>query len=195
MRGGKGIVHIDLAQRRQGARKAGVIRLLARMKAQILQQQDAAILQRVHRRLGLGADTVLGKGDRMTFQRLRQGRHDRLQGEFGLRRALGPAEMGQHDHPRMAVRKLQQGRRQPLQTGRVGDLAVLHRHIQIAPHQHGAMGHFDVVEGAEIGHRGVPYFRGQRRRQASIAPRSMQRRQAPVPITFLHCWAGLSRPG
>jgi hypothetical protein len=44
------------------------------------------------------------------------------------------------------------GRRNALDAREVGDLAGLHRHIEIDPQQHALALHVDVVEGLELFH-------------------------------------------
>ena len=50
--------------------------------------------------------------------------------------ALGPAEMRDDDDAGAALGQVLQARHQPLQPRRVGDLAVLDRHVEIGAHQH-----------------------------------------------------------
>ena len=50
------------------------------------------------------------------------------------------------------------GRREPLDPGRVGDRAVLDRHVQIGAQQHPFAAHIDVVEGAEFRHGATLQF-------------------------------------
>ena len=45
---------------------------------------------------------------------------------------------------------LADGRRDALDARRVGDLAVLHRHVEIDAHQHALALDVDVIEGAEV---------------------------------------------
>ena len=79
---------------------------------------------------------------------------DRLQREFGLGPALRPAEMREQDDLGALVGELQDGRRDALDAGRVGDLAVGDRHVEVDADQHAlALDVADVVERLESGHR------------------------------------------
>ena len=65
---------------------------------------------------------------------------------------FGAAEMRQQDHLAALVGDLGDGRRDSLDAGRVRDLAVLHRHVEIDAHQHALALEVGVIEGAEALH-------------------------------------------
>ena len=68
---------------------------------------------------------------------------------FGSR-PFGPAEMGEQDDPAALVRDLPDRRQHALDAGRVGDAAVLHRHVEVDPDQNPlALEAAGVVKGAE----------------------------------------------
>ena len=72
----------------------------------------------------------------------------------GVRAALRPAEMGEQDDLGALVGELEDGRRDALDAGRVGDLAVGDRHVEVDADQHAlALDVADVVERLESGHR------------------------------------------
>jgi hypothetical protein len=103
------------------------------MEAQIIQQQHLARLQRAHGVLCQRADAVLGEGDRLA-QRLGQRLDERLQRHFRHALAVGPAEVAEHDHLGALGGKLGERRRGALDAGRVGHLAILHRHVVVGTH-------------------------------------------------------------
>ena len=127
-----------------------IVLFLAGVEAGILQQQNVAGLQAADRRLCRLADAVLGEGD---------GPADRL-GDFVRQRrqrllriaALRPAEMRQQDDLAALVGDLGDGRRHALDARGVGDLAVLHRHVEIDAQQHALAGEVGVIERAERAH-------------------------------------------
>jgi hypothetical protein len=63
VRGGKGVVDVQIAVASQGAGELRIVGLFAGVKAQIFQQQYVAIAQPRHRRSGAFADTIVGEGD------------------------------------------------------------------------------------------------------------------------------------
>ena len=54
----------------------------------------------------------------------------------GIGPALGPAEMRDDDDAAPRCGQVLQPGNQPLQPRRVGDLAVLHRHVEVGAHEH-----------------------------------------------------------
>ena len=63
VRGGEGVVHVDVAEPRQRARERGIVRLLARVEAEVLQEEHAARRQRRGLALDGRADAVGGQRD------------------------------------------------------------------------------------------------------------------------------------
>ena len=99
---------------------------------------------------GLLADAVLGERDRPP-EHAGDRRGDGLE---RLRRVapLRPAEMRQQDDLAALVGDLADGRRHALDAGRVGDLAVLDRHVEVDAHEHRLPFDVGLVERAEGGH-------------------------------------------
>ncbi len=73
------IIDIDIAERRQLAGEVGVVLLLARVEAQILQQRDLAGPQRIDDPLGLGSDAIGREMHGATAGRARQRLDQRAQ--------------------------------------------------------------------------------------------------------------------
>ena len=67
--------------------------------------------------------------------------------------ALRPAEMREQDDLAALVGDLGDRRRRALDAGRVGDDAVLDRHVEIDAHQDAFALDVDVIEGAKVVHR------------------------------------------
>ena len=52
------------------------------------------------------------------------------------------------------------GRRESLNSGRIGDSAVLHRHVQIGTQQHSLAAYVDVVHSSKFGHGALTFASG-----------------------------------
>src|SRR6516164_8033013 len=59
------------------------------------------------------------------------------------------SEMGEQDHLAALVCNLADGRSRPLDAGRVRDLAVFDRHVEIDTHEYAFAPHVGLIEGAE----------------------------------------------
>src|SRR6516162_2428051 len=150
--------------------EGGIVALLARMKAGVLEAQDVARLHGVHRRRRTFADAIVRERDRP----LKHGRNRRRE---QLERLLwiGPfraPEMGEQNHLAALVGNLADGRGYALDAGRVGDLAVLNRHVEIDAHEHTLAPHIGLIEGAEH----VSSLRAR-----SCEPKSAQRKGRSLP--------------
>ena len=101
---------------------------------------------------GLGADAVLGEGDRPAEDRGDR-RHDLAAARISGRAVLRPAEMGEQDRLAALAGDLADGRRDGADARVVGDLAVGHRHVEVDADEDAlALEVAGVVEGAECGH-------------------------------------------
>src|SRR5262245_5836756 len=61
--------------------------------------------------------------------------------------------MREQDHLAALVGELGDGRRDALDTGRVGDLAVLNRHVEVDAQQHALVGDVGLIKCAKLRHR------------------------------------------
>ena len=153
MRRGEGVVDEDVAIFGELFGEGRIVLLLALVEARVFQKQDVAVGELGHGCRGERADAVGGEGDRPADD-LGDGIGDRRQREFGLRPTFGPAEMRKQDDFRFLAGKLQHGRRDALDTGRVGHLAVGDRHVEVDTDQHPfALDVADPIERLESGHR------------------------------------------
>ena len=150
VRGREGVVDPEVAELGEFGDERRVVLLLALVEAGVLQQQDVAGLHRRDRGLGLRADAVLGERDG-PLHGLRDGGGDRLQRLLRVR-SLRPAEVGEQDHLAALVGDLGDGRRDALDAGRVGDLAVLHRHVEVDAQQDALALHVGLIERAKRTH-------------------------------------------
>ena len=157
MRRREGVVDIGIAERRQRLRKTRIVGLLALVEAQIFEQRDLARLEGGDNPLRLGTDAVGRKLHRPAADRAAQRLDDRAQ---GLRR-VGPfraPEMRHDDHLGAFRDQRLDGRRKALDAGRIGDLAVLDRHVQIGADQHALPADIEIVDRAEPRHRLLPFL-------------------------------------
>ena len=130
----KGVVDPDVAERGKRGDEAGIVLLLAVVEAGVFETEDVAVLHRGDGGLGRRADAVVGKAD---ARRRLASEHSGDGLERILRVApLGAAEMREQDHLAALVGDFRDGRRHALDAGRVADLAVVHRHVEVDPQQH-----------------------------------------------------------
>ncbi len=151
MRGGEGVVDVEIAERGELAGEGGVVFLLGGVEAQILEQRDLARRQPGDDRLGRRAAAILGEGDRAA-DRGRERVPHHLQRHAGHDLAVGPAEMGQHHDLGALVEQLLQRRGAALDARRVAHLAVLDRDVEVRAHQDAPAGDIEIVEGTESRH-------------------------------------------
>ena len=98
MRGRKGIVDIDVAERGELFGEGRIVLLLAVVVTKVFQHGHLARLQRIDAALGLVADAVADEADLGALHQLGDLVGNRLQRGVGHRAGLGPAQMRQHDH-------------------------------------------------------------------------------------------------
>ena len=84
MRGAEGVVHVDVGERRERGGEVGIVLLLARVEAQVLEQQQLPGAELGDRGGGALADALLAEGDARAEQ-LGQARRERAQRESRAR--------------------------------------------------------------------------------------------------------------
>ena len=147
--GREGVVDIEIGKGGESVGEARVVRLLALVEAQVLQEDDVAGRERLHGGGGLGADAGGGETDRAAAKRPGERRPERCQRHGGDCFAPRPAEMGHGDDPRAPVRQLRQGRRHPVDAGGVAQRPLAHRHVEVDAHEDALAGDLDIVERPE----------------------------------------------
>jgi hypothetical protein len=111
---------------------------LARVEAQVLQQQHLSVLQGRGGRLSGLTDGVLGEDHRVA-EKVTEALGDRREGVLGVRRALGTAEVRAHDHPRAGVTQCDDGRQDRADPAVVADhglVVLVERDVQVGAQQH-----------------------------------------------------------
>ncbi len=141
----EGVVHVDVRQLAERGRELIVVLGLARLEADVLEQQHPARLQAIDGCVGARSDDVVGEVDVRTGQ-LGQTRRDRRQREGGVGRALGPSEVAREDHLRAAAAQVLDRRQRRADASVVGDRAVLDRDVEVDADEHAAPVDVDLVE-------------------------------------------------
>ena len=156
--GGGGVGAVHRAERvgnvhvRHGGKlfgKFGVVLLLARIKARVLQQQHLARPERGGLGLGVGADGILGKLDRFSEQ-LGKADGDAAERQVGLGVGVlfGLAEMGADDQRGAVVEQVLDRGQSGADALVVGDLVgrLVQRHVEVHAQQHFLAGKAHVAD-------------------------------------------------
>ena len=146
MAGAERVVHIAIRQRGQLLGEILDVLGLFLAEAGVLEQHHVAVLHRGDGGLRVLADNgiVIREHDRLA-QILAQARRHRREGELRLRAVLRLAEMAAQDDLAAVRDQLLDRRQRGHDALVVGDLAILHRNIEIAAHKHFLAGDLDVV--------------------------------------------------
>jgi len=134
MSGRERVVDIDVAKLGECADEIGIVLFFARVKARVLQQQHIAILQFGDGFFCHRPDAIGGERHRAA-EHDSHGQRDRLQRHRRHRLAARPVEMREQHHARAGIGKLLHRRGLAFDARRIGDLAVLHRNVEVQPHQ------------------------------------------------------------
>ena len=161
MRGAEGVVDVDVGERRELLREAGVVLLFLGMKPEILEEHDAIRACAVDRGRGRRPDRILREFDG-TAEQLRQPFRDRPQRKFRVRLPLRPAEMRTQNHRGAAIERVPDRGDRGSDTGVVRDRAVSDRHVEVDAHQHAPALEWNIGDAALRRHR--PFLIISRRR-------------------------------
>ena len=132
MRGPERIVDVDVGERGERFREAGVVLLLLRVEPQVLEQDDAAfagLRDRLRRRL---ADAVFRERDGPPEQ-LRQPRRHGTERILGIRLALRPPEVRREDDGRALLEGVLDRREGRADARVLSDPAVFDGYVEIDP--------------------------------------------------------------
>jgi hypothetical protein len=173
------IVDEDIAEARDLLGEIRVVGFLALVEARVLQKNDIAVFQLRDGIFRHIADAIFRERHGLA-EFFRQRRGDRFQRHLRHDLSLRAVEMRQHDHPRAFVGQFLDRRRLPLDARGIGDLAILHRHIEVRAHQHTFAFDVEVVERLEVRHIGRPLDVLTRRRGAAEVIRNSLTRHGRV---------------
>ena len=137
MDGAEGVGNVDVRHISQCLGESGVVLLLTRFKAQVLQQHDLTRLECSCLSGGIGADDVSGQGHVLT-QQFAQALCHGSQGQLFLPLALGLAHMGAGNDCRVLLQQVADGGQSlpnalVIQDGAV--IALGHGHVKVAAQQ------------------------------------------------------------
>jgi hypothetical protein len=150
VRGREGVIDVDVAESREARREVGVVLLLARMEARVLDKDHGVRRLRVDE----GAVGVLGEDDLAAKRFLQRRLHD-PQAHLRIGLALGSPEVCEQ-HRRAALRKDVRNRRHdPLDARGVRHAAPFNGDVHVHARQHPLAVQVHVVERLP-GHAGLP---------------------------------------
>ena len=152
MRRRERVVDEDVAERRELLRELLVVLFFAGMKARVFETENVAVLHRGNRGLRFRPDAIFGESHRTADDPRDLGNH-RPQRIFRIRPPFGrPKCDSRITLPPLPASSLMVGAIS-LDAGCVGDLAVLHRHVEVHAQQHALSFNVGVVEAAKSRHR------------------------------------------
>ena len=126
----KGVVDVEIAQRREAPREAGIVAFLFGVKAHVFEQQDLAVVQLRDGSLRDFTDAVAGERD-TGAEPLRERPRDRRERERRIRLSIGAPEMGENDRLRAALREPAQRRQRSVDACVIADLSVGKRYVEV----------------------------------------------------------------
>jgi hypothetical protein len=147
MRGGEGVVHVDVAQRRDPSRQRIVVLLLALVEAAVLQQRGAA---------GGDVDPIQPAAHQRNVLTEQLGQAPRHRGQRFLlvELALGRTPEMRHQHqPCIPGQRVLDAGQGGADARVVADDPVFERHVEILAHQHPLAGEIEVGH-LQDGHAG-----------------------------------------
>src|SRR4029453_8793719 len=133
MRRTERIIYVDIREAGEGRSKVGIVLLLFRMKAKILEEYDAVPRANglVYGRFRPLADAVLGKGHRPP-ENLRKPRGYRPKAELQCNGPLRPTEMaGEHKPRRTTIQRVLDCRNRGADACVVADASFLERDVEV----------------------------------------------------------------
>jgi hypothetical protein len=133
MRRTERIIYVDIREAGEGRGKVGLVLLLFRVKAKILEEYDAipGANGLVYGRFRPFTDAVLGKGHRPP-ENLRKPRGYRSKAELPCYGPLRPPEMaGEHSHRRTTIQRVLDRRNRGADASVVADASLLERDVEV----------------------------------------------------------------
>ncbi len=149
MRRRERVVDVNVAERGELRDELRIVVLLALVEAGILEAEDFALPHGGDGSLRSFADAVRCERHR-PVEHPGNGRDQRLQRLLRIKSFRTP-EMRQQDHLAALVGNFPDGRSRARDAGRIGDLAVLDRHIEVDADQHAFAPDIGLIERAKHG--------------------------------------------
>ena len=135
MRRAEGIVDVEIAALREFARECRIVRLFLGMKADVLEEHEAAVGDGVRCGDGRRAHAVVDERDRRA-EPFAEARRDGPQRILRIGFAVGPSQMRENDRLGAALAEPTQGLERGNDARFIADLAVLHRDVQVFAEQY-----------------------------------------------------------
>ena len=160
MRGGEGVINVEVAEPGHRVGQLGIVLLLAAVEAGILQHRDIARLEQRHHPLGRLALAIVDERH-VAAEHVAERMGDEREAHVRVPLAFRTAEMGEDQDDCPPVGELGDGRRRGAQAGIVGHPRAVHRHVQVLAHEHPLspdLAH--VVECLESSHIGLSILPG-----------------------------------
>src|SRR5262245_28646804 len=151
MRGRKGVIDIDVAERGKLFGEVWIVFLLAVVVTKIFEQSDLTRLERTDATPSLVADAIVDEGHLGAEHELRNLVSNRPQRGVGHRAGFGAPQMRQHNHLRASGQQLLDCRQDALDACRVADDPILYRHIEVDADKHALTLNVEPVDGANAG--------------------------------------------
>jgi hypothetical protein len=145
--GAERVVDVEIGQGRESPREFGVVLLLARFEADVLEEEDFTRFQRTRCRPRLRTGDILGL-DNVAPQNLSQMLSYRGETELGRGFAFRPAEVTDEDNRGTAREQVLDRRQRGADTGVVGDPSVLHRNVEVDADEDTLACHVGVADRA-----------------------------------------------
>ncbi len=146
MGGAERVVDVHVPECGELPRELGIVGLLARFEADVLEHADVTVTQRIDHALGAVADHVGGEAHIRPEQAAQSG-GDRSQPCAVVDPAPGAAEVSDHDHPGASSPECFDGWDRLADPAIVADLAIAHRHVEVLAQQDPLAVHIDVIDG------------------------------------------------
>ena len=144
------VVHINIAEPGERFRELWIVRFFPRLKTDILEERDVALLHVLNDFLGNGADCVVTKRDRMIDQCVQMIRH-RPERILLNRLSFRPPKVRQENGFRAVLAQIINRRQTLADAGVVCDVnmiaVLLDRNVKIDAHQHAFAAEIEITKG------------------------------------------------
>ena len=152
--GRESVVYVDLAKAGELGRERGVVRLLARVKACVLQEKNVARLRIPGSVCGTTVAPVGRDELHWPAEHRLQDSGDGLQAHLRHHLAFRAAEVREkNNHPCSLLSQLKQRGQNAFDPSHIRNGASLHRHVQIHPHHNCFFRHIQIIKRSVDGGR------------------------------------------
>ena len=152
MSGTEGIVYIQLCKACESLSKLGIVLLLFLVEADVLNEHNVAVSERVCLCVSILTDNVGGDRNILSEQ-LAQTCGNGCERVCHIELTLRSAQMGAEDDPRAVIHQVLDGRKRLDDSLIVGDNAVLHRYVEIASYEHALAAALDILNSLLVIHQ------------------------------------------